>query len=112
MPSLAINCRVTQDGFRKGFLRNIPLLRSKYSLEFFVESTSIQKPYELYWKVLNIGPEAEKRDMIRGQIVTDEGREIRKETSSFKGEHIVDAYIVKNGFVVARDSIPVNIDDF
>lgn len=110
--TLTINCRVIQEGFRKGFLRNIPLLKSKYSLEFFVESTSIQKPYDLYWKVLNVGPEAEKRDMIRGQIVKDEGALVRKETSTFKGKHIVEVYIVKNGFVVARDTIPVNIDEF
>lgn len=110
--SLAINCRVVQDGFRKGLLRNIPLLKSKYSLEFFIESTSIQEPYELYWKVLNTGPAAEKRDMIRGQILRDDGNKVRKETSNFRGEHIVEAYIVKNGFVAARDTIPVNIDEF
>lgn len=110
--SLTINCNIIQDGFRKWLLRNVPLLRAKYSLEFFVESTSIQEPYDLYWKVLNVGSEAEKRNMIRGQIVKDDGSHIRKETSTFKGEHIVDAYIIKNGFVVARDTIPVNIDEF
>ncbi len=110
--SLTVNCRVAQEGFRETLLRSLSILKSKYSLEFFIESTSIQEPYELYWKVLNIGPEAEKRDMIRGQIVKDKGRFIRKESSTFKGEHIVDAYIVKNGFVVARDTIPVNIADF
>ncbi len=110
--SLSINCRVAQDGFRAALLRNLPILKSKYSLEFFIESTSIEEPFEVYWKVLNIGSEAEKRNMVRGQIVKDEGRAVRKETSTFKGEHIVDAYIVKNGFVVARDTIPVNIDEF
>lgn len=109
--SLRINCKVVQDGFRTMFLRDVPLLKSKYSLEFFVESTSVKKPYDLYWKVLNVGNEAEKRNQIRGQILKDEGRQSRVETSSFKGEHIVDAYIVKNNRVVARDSIPVNIDD-
>lgn len=110
--SLTINCRLTQDGFRTALLRNFSVLKSKYSLEFFIESTSIKEPYELFWKVLNIGSEAEKRDMIRGQISKDKGQFVQKEASHFKGEHIVDAYIVKNGFVVARDTIPVNIDEF
>jgi len=109
--SLNINCRVIQDGFRTMLLRNIPLLKSKYKLEFFVENTTLKPFFDLYWKVLNVGPEAERRNMIRGQIIKDEGHLMRKENSQFKGEHIVEAYVVKNGRVVARDSIPVNIDD-
>lgn len=110
--SLTINCRVSQEGFREKLLRSLSILKAKHSLEFFIEETSIHPPYELYWKVLNVGSEAQRRDMIRGQIIKDEGDFIRKESSTFKGEHIVDAYIVKNGFVVARDTIPVNIADF
>lgn len=110
--SLTINASLTQDGFRTALLRSFSILKSKYSIDFFIESTSVKHPYELYWKVLNIGHEAEKRDMIRGQILKDEGKEVRSEVSSFKGEHIVEAYIVRNGFVVARDTIPVNIDNF
>lgn len=110
--SLRINCRVKQDGYREKLLRELHMLKSKYDLEFFVEATSAKKPYTLYWKVLNIGREAEKRDMVRGQIIEDSGNDIRKESSNFKGEHIVEAYIVKNGMVIARDSIPVNIDEY
>jgi hypothetical protein len=108
---LQVECKVTQDGFRPFLLNPLSFLQPKKSLEFFVKSTSIPEPYTLFWKVLNVGPEAEKRNKIRGEILPDSGSKIRKESTQFKGEHIVEAYIVKSGVVVAKDTIPVNIDD-
>lgn len=64
--------------------------------------------YSVYWKVLNRGPEAISRNMIRGQIRI--GSEERSETSNFRGEHIVECYIVHNEVVVARDRIRVPIE--
>lgn len=46
--------------------------------------------------------------MIREQIHI--GAEKRSETSDFRGEHIVECYIVHNDVVVARDRIRVPIE--
>jgi hypothetical protein len=111
--SVYIDCEVTQKGWRPTWLRSMrrvgdPLLAGK-RMKFQVKSCSASEPYVLKWKVLNQGSEAEKRRMIRGDIIDSTEPGIRKESSSFRGEHIVECYVVKNGIVVARDRIDVPI---
>lgn len=115
---LRINCEVTQDGFRPGLLRDLlerhGVLLPKKSLRFFIaDATDLPDDVEFYWKVLNRGEEAERRDMIRGQIERDDGRAERRETTNFRGDHLVDCYAVSRGVVVARDNIrvPIRVQD-
>lgn len=113
--SVSIDCEVTQNGFRPAWLRAMRsggiLLKADKSLRFVVTECSVEQPYELKWKVLNAGPEAEKRDMIRGQIVMSSKPGVRTEHSDFKGEHVVEYYVVKDGVVVARDRIDVPVSN-
>jgi hypothetical protein len=102
---MKIDCEVKQNGFRKFFLsevlrRRIPL-RSNKSLAFKVDEISVREPYSIYWKVLNRGDEAQRRNCIRGQIVPDEGRLEKTESTNFRGDHVVECYCVKDGVVVA-----------
>ncbi len=111
---LRINCEVTQDGFRPGMLRDLlerhGVLLPKKSLRFFIaDATDLPDDAEVFWKVLNRGEEAERRDMIRGQILRDEGRGERRETTNFRGDHLVECYAVSRGVVVARDTVRVPI---
>ncbi|WP_309141900.1 nucleotide-binding domain-containing protein [Streptomyces griseicoloratus] len=46
---------------------------------------------------------------MRGQILDSSKRGVRIEHSDFKGEHVVECYVVKDGVVVARDRIDVPI---
>lgn len=110
---LSIDCEVKQNGFRKYFLReilrrSIPLKANK-KLEFRVTDISVEEPYDIYWKVLNRGAEAQKRDCIRGQIVRDTGSLRKSEETNFQGNHIVECYCVKDGVVVAKSRIHVPI---
>ncbi len=110
---LQINCEVTQNGFRTALLvdllvGHLPLLRSK-NLRFYIESHTLPDDCEIYWKVLNRGDQAERRDCIRGNIFRDEGHQERTENTSFRGEHFVECYAVQRGIVIARDSILVPI---
>lgn len=109
-----INCEVTQDGFRPTMLRQLledyGILRAQKKLRFFLADISdLPDEVDFYWKVLNRGNEAERRDMIRGQIIHDQGRSERHETTSFRGDHLVKCYAVSRGVVVARDAIRVPI---
>ena len=88
--------------------RKIPL-QAKKKLLFSITSNNTPPPYDVYWKVLNRGGDTYTRDCVRGQIIQDEGSLQRKETTNFRGEHIVECYIVKNGVVVAKDRIDVPI---
>lgn len=110
---LEIECDIKQDDFREGSLRDylsqkLPLLPGK-KLNFYITSNSVPFPYEVKWKVTNRGEEAIKKDCIRGQIVADSGNKIRVESTNFRGEHFVECYIIKDGIVVAKDSIDVPI---
>ena len=113
--SLKIDCEVSQAGFRPFFMRADRqsllnrFIKRKKTLKFQVVSNNIPEDFQIYWKVLNRGPEAIRLDMIRGQI--QQGTMIKKETSNFRGEHIVDCYALKNGVVVAKDRIRVPIVD-
>ena len=91
--SVSIDCEVTQSGWRPLWLRamgrvGVPLQAGK-RMKFQVTSCTVPEAYTLKWKVLNQGPEAERRHMIRGDIIDSTQSGIRKERSSFRGEHIV-----------------------
>lgn len=111
--TVSIDCRVTQDGWRpmklREMLRTGTWLKVDKKLRFMVVECSVPQPYKVKWKVLNRGPEAERRNSIRGQIVDSTVSGVRDERSDFPGEHLVECYIVKDGIVVARDRIDVPI---
>lgn len=111
--SVTIDCEVTQNGWRPTLLRMMlgdrtPLLANK-CLDFTITECSVPKPYDVKWKVLNRGDEAERRNNIRGQIISSSRPGVRHERTIFRGEHVVECYIVKDGIVVARDVIDVPI---
>ena len=111
--TVSIDCEVTQDGWRPMKLREMlrlgTLLKADRKLRFMVVACSVPQPYTVKWKVLNRGPEAERRNNIRGQIVDSTAAGVRSEHSDFRGAHLVECYIVKDGIVVARDRIDVPI---
>jgi hypothetical protein len=85
-----------------------PLLANK-GLDFTITECGVPEPYDVKWKVLNRGEEAERRNNIRGQIIASSRPGMRHERTSFRGEHVVECYIIKDGIVVARDAIDVPI---
>ncbi len=109
---LSIDCTVTQDGFRPNTLRDMLTrniwLRPQKTLDFNITECGVREPYMIKWKVLNRGDEAERRDAIRGSIL-DQDSKTHRESTSFRGEHYVECYIIKDGVVVARDHIDVPI---
>ena len=109
---LKIDCEITQSGFRPAmlseFIRNHYKIKQNRKLKFIITNCNVLKPYDIYWKVRNVGSEAIKRSCIRGQII--KGTETQNETANFFGPHYVECFIVKNGICVARDKIIVNID--
>ncbi|AXB46291.1 nucleotide-binding domain-containing protein [Amycolatopsis albispora] len=112
--SLAIDCNVTQNGWRTASLRemlkNKTLLLPNKELDFTITECSVSYPYDVKWKVLNCGNEAERRNNIRGEIISpNRAGNARHERTSFRGKHVVECYIIKDGIVVARDVIDVPI---
>lgn len=112
--SMTVNCEVTQKGFRPANLLDIlnghGILSRKKNLRFMVaDRTDLPSDVQIYWKVLNRGDEAQRRNMIRGQIIADEGHWEKSENTDFRGSHLVECYAIQYGVVVARDEIQVPI---
>lgn len=110
--TLSIDCRVSQKGWRDFLLSTFRIgrdfLRIDRSLDFHIVATNCPKPYKIYWKVRNVGAEAERRDEIRGQIIQT-NNDHHKEHTQFQGNHYVECYLVKNDICVARARIQVPI---
>jgi hypothetical protein len=112
--SLEIDCKVTQNGWRpaslRDMLKNKTLLLPNKELDFTITECTVPYPSDVKWKVLNRGDEAERRDNIRGQIISpNRAGNAQHERTSFRGQHVVECYIIKDGIVVARDVIDVPI---
>ena len=108
-----IDCKVTQDGWRpttlREMLRTHAPLKAEKELKFWITSCSAAEPYEVKWKVLNRGAEAQRRKATRGQVINSSSHNVRIEHSDFRGNHVVECYIIKDEVVVARDCIDVPI---
>ena len=81
------------------------------SLMFQIVHTDVPEPYEVKWKVRNVGEVARQKNCLRGEIYdSNRNGTMRRETSDFVGSHYVECYIIKRGVVVARDRIEVPIE--
>ncbi|QNP18276.1 nucleotidyltransferase domain-containing protein (plasmid) [Bacillus pumilus] len=121
--SLKIECEITQNGYRTGLLREFLQkklrIQKQKKLKFFIKKNELEEvfkdnviiqdkiKYDVYWKVLNRGDEAIRRNCIRGEIT--KGETTKTEHSVFNGDHLVECYIVYKNTVVARDQIRVPI---
>lgn len=96
---------------RYRFLEGVfPWLKLGRTLTFKVVSCNVPHPYQVFWKVRNVGTVAEQKNQIRGQIFPDGGLLKRVETTNFGGEHYVECYVVKDGICVARNLLEVPIE--
>lgn len=107
-----INAIVDASGFRpdklSSFLKNIRFIPKDKKIDFYIESINTPEPYDIYWKVRNVGEIAYRRNQIRGKIIKTNS-DTQTETSNFKGRHYVECYIIKDGICVAKDKINVPI---
>ena len=107
-----VGCYVKGDGWREQHLKEFLNVMRKFiphnfKIRCILINTNCPKDYKVYWKVKNVGPEAERRDMIRGQIL-ERGVSITEPTN-FYGNHYIECYIVKDNICVARERIHVPI---
>ena len=90
-----VSCKVSGDGWRqKPISEFLSLLRRflphNFEIRCSVVSTTVPAPYDIYWKVKNTGPEAERRNQVRGQIA-NRGTSIVEHTN-FYGNHYIECY--------------------
>ncbi|MBK8249905.1 MAG: nucleotidyltransferase [Gemmatimonadetes bacterium] len=81
----------------------VPRAPKNTTLEFQAR-TNAPLPYEIFWQITNTGAEAREAGQMRGGF--DRGSaprgESRTETTRYNGTHLVQAFVVKDGDLVAR----------
>ena len=107
-----VSCRVTGNGWRpKPIVEMLSILKCllprNFEIRCTMEYTNCPPPYKIFWKVKNVGPEAERRNQVRGQII--EKGDCIVEHSNFFGNHYIECYIVKNNICVAKERIDIPI---
>lgn len=110
--SCKVLCIVSGNGWRPKLLTEfLSILRHylphNFEIRCTMDYTDCPQPYKIFWKVKNVGPEAERRNQIRGQIV-EKGKTI-VEHSNFYGNHYIECYIIKNNMCVAKERINIPI---
>jgi hypothetical protein len=70
----------------------------------FEVTTNTPPPYEVVWQVVNTGKEAAEAGKLRGGFEKDgsDKNRVRWETTLYRGTHWVQAFVVKNGVMVAE----------
>ena len=111
--SVKITCEGKADGFRQHPLAYIVsmfrgAIPQNLSLDFSATNCTEPLPDAIWWKVKNVGPEAKRRDNMRGQIITEDFYK-HTEHTKFKGPHYVECYVIKNGVCIALDHLEVPI---
>ncbi|MEM9520800.1 MAG: cyclic GMP-AMP synthase DncV-like nucleotidyltransferase [Actinomycetota bacterium] len=100
---MAVGNKTFRNGFRQFDLPKHGNRVPKNRKVRFQLTTDVPAPFEVYWKVRNSGDEAASAKQLRGEVSKDAGQLSKTETTSYRGSHYVEAYIVKQGVVVAKD---------
>ncbi len=110
---VSIDCSITGNGFREKpifqflnyFQKFIP---HKCHVNCRIGWTDAPSYDKVLWKVRNVGEEAERRNLIRGEI-QDRGNSI-SEPTSFYGYHYIECYLIKDGVCIAIGHVDVPIE--
>lgn len=75
---------------------------------YFNAVTNVDKPFSVYWQVVNNGEEARNVGQLRGQIFQAKtlgtGGLKHNENTEYEGLHWIECFIIKNEICVARSS--------
>lgn len=113
---VTIDCKVSGNGFSLMTLQRYmekfapridKFIPPKFKIKCSIQSTNCPSYDKVLWKVLNVGPEAERRNNIRGQI-KDRGKQITEDTL-FRGEHYIECYLIKDSVCVGIGHVNVPI---
>ena len=98
--------RVRQNGFQLSEYRSDGQALGKGKELTFEATTNVPPPYEVYWQVVNSGPEAEAvPGGLRGGFdrgIVERGSIKRVEHTEYAGMHTIECFIVKSGYLAAN----------
>lgn len=97
---------VTQNGYPPQRFRSDGPSLPKHAKLTFKAKTDVTAPYQVFWQVVNEGPEAAAvSGGLRGGFdagTVERGAITRQETTLYAGSHTIECFIVKDRYLVAR----------
>lgn len=99
--SLDVEVKYKQD-FTQHFLNKLTfgsLIPKSHNLRFEIMN-KVDDKCEIYWQVTNTGSEAAAHGQLRGGF--ELGKQVREESTSYKGDHFVEAFVVHDNVLLAR----------
>ena len=101
--SVSISAVVERPGFRPAGFQSDGAPLAKGSRLTYAAETDIQRPFKVYWQVVNTGLEAKRARDLRGrfeEVAIEEGKLTKKERAKYQGVHSIECFIVKDGYCV------------
>ena len=74
----------------------------------FEAHTDVPAPYDVYWQVVNSGPEASQANCLRGGFDkgnVGRGTLVYHDSTAYAGAHTLECFIVKDGHLVACSGV-------
>lgn len=94
-----IRCTANSNGFRQRSLRSDEHVPPRTDLNF-VATTNASGPFEVYWQVVNTGPQARGLGQLRGGF--EPGQLTHYEEARYIGMHWIQCFLVHNGKCVGK----------
>jgi hypothetical protein len=96
-----LSCTATRDGFRRGALRSDGPVPPQTSLDFQA-TTNARAPFEVFWQVVNTGPQAKGLGKLRGGF--ERGELGHHETAQYIGTHWIQCFLVRDGRCIGKSA--------
>lgn len=96
---VSIKATAYQKSFLPKKLNSGQAIGKNADIKFEVQADNLSL-YDIYWQITNTGYEAQKANQLRGDFYeshVEEGKKIRKESTSYFGKHYVEAFLIKDG---------------
>lgn len=106
---VAIASAVTErSGFRPAEFANDKQGIHRGSELTFTARTNVERPYRVFWQIVNTGPAATLAGNLRGgfdEVSVESGTLTKRETAKYAGTHSVECFVVRQGYCVARSGV-------
>lgn len=94
----------------KDLISDGPDIQDGLRIKYQAHTPLIEKPYDVYWQIVNTGAHASSVRGLRGRIFEpcDEPK-IKRERTEYTGKHWVECFVVKGDTCVARKMFFINV---
>ncbi len=101
---ITITAKCKKDGFRESLFYSGQSIEKGLSLSFTANEKFRGGKY--HWQIMNTGAEAIRNGQTRGAFYDGQKKSgrVREEQTSYRGNHMVQCYVIKDGIIIAQSN--------